>query len=527
MSSSAADFSARLAQRVLKSLTHLNEQLREAREAINRVDDAATRATASGVSAVDGGFDDAAAVLPPTSAPTSAPATPHTSTSTAPHNPQRSTSPSRRGVRGSAADDLVHFLLSPALANGDAESHAALAAAAAAAGVSPDVVDAVRAHWAHGARRPPSAALQGDGADTPLLSPASDSERHIDPSLAGGASDIVSNSPVASALARPQPPLCLEPLLREMTDVDFEARDFTFERFRVPRGAQGGGFGEIPLDQKTMDLDDFEALEAEAAQEFNETNAAAPPVIDDEFDPIDEDEAFTVSVKVAVPRVRTWVGGDPNLWPHMSEPLADFPGSHSGTREPREHFEFATGAAESPGGRARPPRFDAFALPVVYQSGRTGFSDSKEFFAPPNSLIAGRFLVHDTVGNAAFSSAMSCTDLAVVDEEGRNETVCLKVVKNNKDFVDQSLDEIKLLRYLNEHAKAETESENGADFFCILKLREYFYFQEHLFLVTELLKDNLCAQRPARLCRRPAAQFTSPSSPRCRSPAQVRVLRIR
>jgi len=28
-------------------------------------------------------------------------------------------------------------------------------------------------------------------------------------------------------------------------------------------------------------------------------------------------------------------------------------------------------------------------------------------------------------------------------------SVCLKVIKNNKDFFDQSLDEIKLLHYLN------------------------------------------------------------------------------
>ena len=27
--------------------------------------------------------------------------------------------------------------------------------------------------------------------------------------------------------------------------------------------------------------------------------------------------------------------------------------------------------------------------------------------------------------------------------------VCLKVIKNNKDFFDQSLDEIKLLHYIN------------------------------------------------------------------------------
>jgi hypothetical protein len=34
-------------------------------------------------------------------------------------------------------------------------------------------------------------------------------------------------------------------------------------------------------------------------------------------------------------------------------------------------------------------------------------------------------------------------------EEAGNEWVCLKVIKNSKDFFDQSLDEIKLLQYIN------------------------------------------------------------------------------
>lgn len=46
------------------------------------------------------------------------------------------------------------------------------------------------------------------------------------------------------------------------------------------------------------------------------------------------------------------------------------------------------------------------------------------------------------IGKAAFSTALECRDLR--RERGR-DAVCLKVIKNNKDFFDQSLDEIKLL----------------------------------------------------------------------------------
>lgn len=49
----------------------------------------------------------------------------------------------------------------------------------------------------------------------------------------------------------------------------------------------------------------------------------------------------------------------------------------------------------------------------------------------------------DFLGSAAFSSAVHCRDLQT------NDSVCLKIIKNNKDFFDQSIDEIKLLQFIN------------------------------------------------------------------------------
>jgi serine/threonine protein kinase len=59
----------------------------------------------------------------------------------------------------------------------------------------------------------------------------------------------------------------------------------------------------------------------------------------------------------------------------------------------------------------------------------------------------------------------------------------LKIIENNKDYVDQSIDEIKLLRYIN--ANGDPDEKN------VLRLYDCFYHKEHLFIVTELLKDNL------------------------------------
>lgn len=59
----------------------------------------------------------------------------------------------------------------------------------------------------------------------------------------------------------------------------------------------------------------------------------------------------------------------------------------------------------------------------------------------------------------------------------------MKIIENNKDYFDQSIDEIKLLKYININGDVDEKN--------VLKIYDYFYYKEHLFIVTELLKDNL------------------------------------
>lgn len=116
-------------------------------------------------------------------------------------------------------------------------------------------------------------------------------------------------------------------------------------------------------------------------------------------------------------------------------------------------------------------------LSVVYESGKTGFETSKEFDSSPGVLVAGKYRIESHLGQAAFSKAVKALDIVT------NQSVCLKIIKNDKDFLDQCLDEIKILRLI----KA-----NGGDLNknC-LALIDSFYWREHLILVTELLLDNL------------------------------------
>ncbi|GAB2247694.1 hypothetical protein Droror1_Dr00007576 [Drosera rotundifolia] len=121
--------------------------------------------------------------------------------------------------------------------------------------------------------------------------------------------------------------------------------------------------------------------------------------------------------------------------------------------------------------------FETFNLKIVHRKNRTGFEEDKNFHVVLNSVIAGRYHVTEYLGSAAFSKAIQAHDLHT------GMDVCVKIIKNNKDFFDQSLDEIKLLKYVNKH--------DPADRHHLLRLYDYFYYREHLLIVCELLKANL------------------------------------
>ncbi|KAK6135837.1 hypothetical protein DH2020_030445 [Rehmannia glutinosa] len=124
----------------------------------------------------------------------------------------------------------------------------------------------------------------------------------------------------------------------------------------------------------------------------------------------------------------------------------------------------------------RKNRFQTVAL-IANATRRTGFEENKELPIVLNSVIAGRYYVMEFLGSAAFSRVVQAHDLY------SGMDVCLKIIKNDKDFFDQSLDEIKLLKFVNKHDPADERH--------ILRLYDYFYHQEHLFIVTELLRANL------------------------------------
>lgn len=97
---------------------------------------------------------------------------------------------------------------------------------------------------------------------------------------------------------------------------------------------------------------------------------------------------------------------------------------------------------------------------------RTGFEENKDLPIVLKTIIAGRYYLTEYLGSAAFSKVVQAHDLHTgVD-------VCLKIIKNDKDFFDQSLDEIKLLKFVNKHDPADERH--------ILRLYDYFYHQVYI-----------------------------------------------
>lgn len=121
--------------------------------------------------------------------------------------------------------------------------------------------------------------------------------------------------------------------------------------------------------------------------------------------------------------------------------------------------------------------YEVFDLKVIHRKNRTGFEENKDLPIVLDSVIGSRYCVTEYLGSAAFSKVVRAHDLQMGID------VCLKIIKNDKDFFDQSLDEIKLLKFVNKYDPADERH--------ILRLYDYFYFQEHLIIVCELLRANL------------------------------------
>lgn len=205
-----------------------------------------------------------------------------------------------------------------------------------------------------------------------------------------------------------------------------------------------------------------------------------------------------------------------------------------------------------------PAILGTFNLKVIMNPTRTGFEEERNFPISRGVVVADRYRIMKLIAKSTFSRTVRCEDLLdpiydmgqdqgdeeldegvghldIREREGGHgagrlvhessslrsnqrdslrqkqrsnprvigyREVCLKIIHNTKDFFDQSLDEIRLLRLINDHKDPDEAH--------VLRLIDAFYYKEHCMLVTELLSDNLYEYSQHNRHEEDGAYFTLP-----------------
>lgn len=486
------EFSERLSRKVLASLKSLNESLTEVRASVAKIDSIAharltATTTSPGTTAIPLSFSS------PAAASEKYPSTPSARSSTPLAATPPSAPPSVPPGTGAAATDGGPRQPSTTTASAPSAAPSTVLAPATSAvhptGIDVSILERILL----------SPSFRGVGLDSEILQQVRDTlpankltiiEQHLKKPLSSPLSPPSSNVPgtaeVLSGGSKREGKLTLKLSPAAVVDrVQGPTRYYTFPRYTVSQSDPSSGDappddgqGSIPFLRELVTEEAFQAVLAHDSAKGVGAGAAAGIRAGESSSPPAVIDAFTVTDRSPVPTVQDWQGGDVDWEIADDATLAE--------------IESSTGKGK--GGNKR--RVEAFALRVVYEAGRTGFEEAKEIVAEPGDILAGRYKVNSFLGSAAFSSALSCTDLV------NDEDVALKIIKNDKDFLDQSLDEIKLLRYLN--------AQGDPDANRVLKLKDYFYCREHLFIVTELLKDNLYDWQTYVAEHQPEPYFTLP-----------------
>jgi hypothetical protein len=187
--------------------------------------------------------------------------------------------------------------------------------------------------------------------------------------------------------------------------------------------------------------------------------------------------------------VVTCVGDPDDLWTAEPDPNSSraimAPLFEHGAGLPREDFMEETRhpvmfVSVRPYAKEAPPSdlpWQTLPLNVFYQAGKTELEKEDELHVEKDDVVGGRYRVENALDAATFSRTVKATDMAT------GQPVCLKIIRNSKNYFDQGLDEVRVLTCVN---AAGCTEEN-----CVVRLLDYFYFRGHLVLVMELLAANL------------------------------------
>lgn len=125
-------------------------------------------------------------------------------------------------------------------------------------------------------------------------------------------------------------------------------------------------------------------------------------------------------------------------------------------------------------------------VPYIFLPNRTGYEMTRDFPIVLGEVIAEKYRIDRIVSNTQTSCILSCQDLT------KRVKVCVKVVLNDKRSFERGLNELRVLNTLKRSCR-------DLGHFNIVKLFDYFYYKEHLFIVQELLYQTIAEFSITRL----------------------------
>lgn len=119
-------------------------------------------------------------------------------------------------------------------------------------------------------------------------------------------------------------------------------------------------------------------------------------------------------------------------------------------------------------------------IPYIFAPNHTGYEMTRDYPIVLGETIAEKYRIDRIIANTQTSCVLACLDLA------KKTKVCVKVVQNEKRSFERGLNEIRMLMTLKNSYKDFSQAH-------IVRILDFFYFKEHLFIVQELLLETISA----------------------------------
>jgi Protein kinase domain len=165
----------------------------------------------------------------------------------------------------------------------------------------------------------------------------------------------------------------------------------------------------------------------------------------------------------------------------LQPPSRDFSFSNYGTEETTFSFGDLEENAEINKIPYMPTDYNThkvLEIPYIFVPNHTGYELTRDFPIVPGEIIAEKYRIDRIVANTQTSCVLACMNLAT------KHKVCVKVVQNEKRAFQRGLNEIRVLVSLKNSCP-------DLNSYHTVKVLDYFYYKEHLFITQELLQETL------------------------------------